>query len=344
MQARRDAQRWTIAIASRFLNAELPRMSHGAGVRYAPRCSASTTETPSFLLCDAFPMKLGTVQGLRRFPVKSMAGETLDSAPISTRGIPGDRGWAVYDETRGGVTNAKWNPLLRACRARYTRPPITDAEPPPVEITLPDGNVVRSSDANTARLLSEFLGRRVSLRSLGPPGSKGAPRVTAQGASADAIRELMGLEPGEPMADMSELTPERMHAMRDGNFFDALPMHLLTDVTLRTLAGIAPATAWDEQRFRPNILVSSTAAGGYPEFEWIGRRVRVGAATIEVAMACPRCVMATQATDQLPKDPQVMRTLVKATRHRAGVYARVVYPGEVRPGDELRLVEMPHGD
>lgn len=283
-------------------------------------------------------MTLGTVQGLRRFPVKSMAGETLDSALLSGRGIPGDRGWAVFDETRGGVTNAKWIPLLRACRARYTHAPVADAEPPPVEIALPDGSVLHSGDSDTVRLLGEFLGRPVSLRSLGPPGAEEAPRVTSQGVSPEAIRELMGLVPGEPMADMSDFTPERMRAMRNGNFFDALPLHLLTDVTLRTLAAIAPASAWDERRFRPNILVGSTASNGYPEFEWIGRRIRIGAAVVELAMACPRCVMSTQATDELPKDPQVMRTLVKATRHRAGVYAQVVELGEVNVGDELRLL------
>ena len=46
----------------------------------------------------------------------------------------------------------------------------------------------------------------------------------------------MGLLPDEPMADMSEFPPERLRLLRQGNFFDAFPIHLLSRTTLRTLA------------------------------------------------------------------------------------------------------------
>lgn len=280
-------------------------------------------------------MKLGTVQGLRRFPVKSMAGETLGSALLTTRGIPGDRGWAVFDEARGGVTTAKRIPALRACRARYTQTPDADGAPPPVEVALPDGSVFLTTDLDAGSRLSDFLGKPVSFRSLGPAGADSAPRVTSKDDPPDIFRQLMGLLPDEPLPDMSGFTPEVMQALRDGNYFDAFPLHLFTDTTLRTLAGLAPASAWDERRFRPNILVNSTASGGYPELDWLGRRVRIGDAVIEITVACPRCVMAIQAVGELPRDPQVMRTLVKETQQRAGVYARVVEPGTVCDGDEL---------
>jgi len=38
------------------------------------------------------------VAELWRYPVKSLAGEPLDSAEISTDGIPGDRVVQVYDD------------------------------------------------------------------------------------------------------------------------------------------------------------------------------------------------------------------------------------------------------
>lgn len=47
-------------------------------------------------------MRIGTVSGLWRYPVKSTGGERLESAVLTWRGIPGDRGWAVYDELRCG--------------------------------------------------------------------------------------------------------------------------------------------------------------------------------------------------------------------------------------------------
>jgi len=280
-------------------------------------------------------VRLGTVAQVWRYPVKSMSGERMQSAALTWRGIPGDRGWAVYDETRSGITGGKRLPPLRACGARYPSEPVAGAASPPAEITLPDGTRLMTDAADAPRRLSELLGRPVSLRGLGPAGSEAAPRLTSQGESAETVRALAGLLPGEPMPDMSEFPPERLRLLRQGNFFDGFPIHLLTRTTLRTLARLAPQSVWDERRFRPNLLVELDEAEGYPELEWIGRRLRVGSAVIEIASGCPRCVMVTQPVDDVPHDTQVLRTLVRETKHLAGIYARVVEEGEVRVGEEI---------
>jgi uncharacterized protein YcbX len=283
-------------------------------------------------------MRIGTITRLWRYPVKSMGGEPLETAALTWRGIPGDRGWAVYDETRNGITNAKRLPLLRACRARYTSEPVPGAGSPPAEIVLPEGAPVLSDSADAARRLGDLVGRPVTLRALGPAGSDAAPRLTTDGESPDTVRELMGVLPGEPMPDLSEFPPERLRLLRQGNFFDALPIHLLTRTTLGTLARLAPESTWDERRFRPNLLVETDAPGDYPELGWIRRRLRVGDAVIEIAAGCPRCVMVTQAVDELPQDHRVMRTLVRETKHTAGIYARVAEEGEVRVGDQVQML------
>jgi len=283
-------------------------------------------------------MRIGTISQLWRYPVKSMAGERLESATLSWRGIPGDRGWAVFDCDRNGVTNAKRQPLLRACKARYTSEPVAGAASPPARITLPDGAEVVTDSVNAARRLGDLLGRPVSLRSLGPIGSAAAPRLTMEGESEEAVRAMMGLLADEPMPDLSEFPPERLRLLRQGNFFDALPLHLLTRTTLDTLARAAPESAWDERRFRPNLFVEAEDPQGYPELGWLGRRLRVGTAVIEVVTGCPRCVVVTQAADDLPQDHRVMRTLVRETRHTAGIYARIAEEGEARVGDAVELV------
>lgn len=283
-------------------------------------------------------MRIGTVARLWRYPVKSMAGEPLEATSLTWRGIPGDRGWAVYDETRNGITGAKRLPPLRGCRARYASEPVAGAGSPPAEITLPDGSRVLTDSADAARRLSEAFGRPVSLRSLGPAGSEAAPRVATADESEETVRALMGLVPGEPMPDMSEFPPERLRLLRQGNFFDALPIHLLTRTTLRTLERLAPESLWDERRFRPNLVVDGDDRQDYPELEWIGRRVRVGAAILEIVTGCPRCVMATQAVEDLPQDHRVMRTLVRETKHTAGVYCGIVQEGGVRIGDEVEIL------
>jgi len=40
-------------------------------------------------------MVIGTIEGLRRYPIKSLAGETLESVEIGESGIPGDRAGAL---------------------------------------------------------------------------------------------------------------------------------------------------------------------------------------------------------------------------------------------------------
>lgn len=283
-------------------------------------------------------MRVGTVSQLWRYPVKSMAGERLDAASLSWRGIPGDRGWALYDETRGGITGAKRLPLLRACRASYADEPVAGAASPPARITLPDGAVLATDAPEAASRLGELLGRPVTLRPLGPAGSDAPARLTAQGESPEFFREMMGVLPDEPMADLGELSPERLAKLRQGNFFDAFPIHLLTRTTLRTLARLAPESVWDERRFRSNLFVEADDPEGYPELGWLHRRVRAGTAVMEVVMGCPRCVMVTQPVDELPQDHRVMRTLVRETKHTAGIYARVVEEGQVRVGDAVELL------
>jgi len=283
-------------------------------------------------------MRLGTVGQLWRYPVKSMAGERLERVAFSRRGIAGDRGWALFDETRQGITNAKRLPALRHCRALYTTEPVVDEGSPPVQITLPGGETIDSGAMNASARLSAFVGRAVQLRALGPLGSATPARILMQSEPEETVRVLHGLVPGEPMPDMRHFTPDRLRELRHDNFFDAYAAHVLTRTTLETMAQRAPTSAWDERRFRPNVLVDAVETEGFPELGWIGRQVRVGACVLEIAVGCPRCVMTTQPVDDLPHDPGVMRALVRETKHTAGVYAQVIEPGEARVGDPIELL------
>ncbi len=51
--------------------------------------------------------RIGTVGELRRYPVKSMLGETLERAEVRTRGLSGDRVCALIDAETGRVASAK---------------------------------------------------------------------------------------------------------------------------------------------------------------------------------------------------------------------------------------------
>src|SRR6267142_864442 len=106
-------------------------------------------------------MLIGTVQQIWRYPVKSMAGERLGECTVHSLGIPGDRGWALRDETSREITNGKRMPLLMQCAARYREEP-TYGVIPHVDITLPNGTTTSSDDPKVNSRLSEVLGKSVT--------------------------------------------------------------------------------------------------------------------------------------------------------------------------------------
>ncbi len=50
---------------------------------------------------------LGSVVSLRRYPVKSMMGEELNTCDVTDRGLLGDRAYALVDASNGKVVSAK---------------------------------------------------------------------------------------------------------------------------------------------------------------------------------------------------------------------------------------------
>lgn len=96
---------------------------------------------------------------LWRYPVKSVGGESLRSAPVSEYGIDGDRRWGVFDVETGTVLTARRTPELLLASAR-----VVEGE---VRIVLPDGRELGARDSG---VLTDWLGRRVELRAAGAEG------------------------------------------------------------------------------------------------------------------------------------------------------------------------------
>ena len=83
---------------------------------------------------------LGTVAGLWRWPVKSMAGEPVDALRVDHRGAGGDRTHAVLHEHKGArkPLTAREAPRLLAWHAAYPLDGTLDpAQPPLATVTAP---------------------------------------------------------------------------------------------------------------------------------------------------------------------------------------------------------------
>ncbi len=284
-------------------------------------------------------MIVGRVKEIWRYPVKSMAGEALTACTLRADGIPGDRGWAIRDETAGEIRGAKKLPQLLACAARYVEEP-DGAGIPPAEITLPDGRRVRSDAGEAADRLGALVGRRVTLWPRRPAEDaahyrRGLPDTPDMEAE---LRDLFGRLPDEPLPDLMIFPPELFeYTSVPGTYFDALPIHFLTTATLAALARANGASRFDVRRFRPNFVLECDG-DGFVENGWAGRRLRIGGAAVAVEMPCPRCVMTTLPQGDLPKDPGVLRTIVRDAGQNVGMYANVATVGAVAVGDPVELV------
>jgi hypothetical protein len=277
-----------------------------------------------------------------RYPVKSMQGERLDACVVTKTGIPLDRGWAVRDESQKTIRGAKYIPDLLNCSARYLEGTSAGLVPH-VEIALPDGSKVRSDEPGVHDALSAALGAAVKLWPLQP--EENADHFVARTPSGvrkiDDLRRVFGLEPGDSLPDFSRFPPSVLaeltqYATPRGTYFDAYPIDVLTQASLRYLQAFVPSSRLDIRRFRPNFLIADDGEmRALAEEAWVGSEIWLGEARLSVAVAAVRCIMTTRAQMDLPQDSAVMKALIRETRHCLSVYANVVKPGMVRTGDAL---------
>jgi len=188
--------------------------------------------------------RLGTVAGLRRYPVKSMLGEDLRASDVTWRGLAGDRVLAVVHRDTGKVASAKdprlWRGMLKLAAT---------GSGPLVKITLPDGTAITGSDPGVDALLSGLLGQPVTLTATPPPGA-----VLDRADPEEVLRNGLDVQARIEVGRLGAASPE-------GTFFDFAPLHLMTTSTLGRVAGLSPHGIVELERYRPNIVIRTSAPG-----------------------------------------------------------------------------------
>jgi hypothetical protein len=176
----------------------------------------------------------------------------------------------------------------------------------------------------------------VTLSTTPPPGAsldRAVPEaVLADGVTAEVPAEIIEIGAGAP----------------PGTFVDFAPLHLLTTATLDRIAGLSPRGVADQERYRPNVVIRTTAPG-FAENDWLDRYLAVGDDLIlRVIARTPRCAVPTLEHGPLPRDADALRVLARHNRLApvvnadpepcAGVYAEVLNPGRIHVGDSVFLV------
>ena len=279
-----------------------------------------------------------SISALYRYPVKSMGGDNLDNTALTKNGIPGDRCWTVKDEERGGIKGGKRFPQLMDMHAVLEHEPDALTLSPPVAITLPDQSRTHSTDPNVNQALSAAIGSPVSLWPLLSADQLEHYRRPPNPENFDQMayfRALFARTDDEPLPDLSAFPEELfIYESSPGTYFDAFPLLIMTTASLNAMTAATAESNFDVRRFRPNILLD-TDADGFVENSWVGRRLQVGSAILQINAICPRCVMTTHGFADLPKDPRVMRHLVRQNEGNLGVYASIEQSGNIKLGDQV---------
>ncbi|MEU9736895.1 MOSC N-terminal beta barrel domain-containing protein [Streptomyces sp. NPDC048002] len=269
------------------------------------------------------------LQSIHVHPVKAFRGTSPREAVVEPWGLTGDRRWMLIDDG-GKVVTQRQQPRLAQAAAellpggglRLSAPgaePLTVSVPRqgatvPAEIFRDKVEALPAEDPAVHDWCSAYLGLRVRLVHMDDPATR---------RPVDPEYAL----PGETVT-----------------FADGYPLLLTTTASLDALNSWIGEGAHAQEgplpmnRFRPNVVVSGTAA--WAEDEWT--RVAIGDVTFRVAKMCGRCVVTTtdQGTAARGKEP-----LYSLGRHRriGGklVFGQNLVPltgGTVRVGDPVRAL------
>jgi len=260
---------------------------------------------------------IGRVDSLWRYPVKSMRGEELNEAFVGFSGLYGDRLFAFRSSASPKgfpYLTAREQRKLLQYRPHYQHP---DKAARPVNLAEAE-----SLAPGATPVFADMQDLMVAVEA--PTGESLAIDDPA------LIRMLREGVSGSP-----DLKLVRSHRAMT----DCRPVSLLSVQTVRRL-GEEIESIVDKRRFRANIYLDVTGAGGFAENDFVGRSVRIGSkVVVSILERDPRCVMITLDPDTAESKPQILRQVAQAHDGMAGVYGAVLVEGLVRKGDAVGLLD-----
>lgn len=247
-----------------------------------------------------------TIAQIHRYPVKGLSPEALPQAALSPgEGLPGDRRFALHvgnlpfdADAPSWMAKTNFLMLMRDERLAKLRTRFDDASN--VLIIERDGKRVARGD------LTDSSGRIV-------------------------IEQFFAAYMGNDL----RRSPRVVSA----------PGHMFSDVAAKVVSIIGLASVRDLERvvrsrvdplrFRANLYLEELAA--WEELGWVGREITIGAVRAKVIKRIKRCAATNVDPQSGARDLNIPLALQNAYGHvDCGVYAEILTPGEIRPGDVVQ--------
>lgn len=285
-------------------------------------------------------VKVGKIKALWRYPVKGMAGELLQKCQLNEQGLWGDRVWALRDSIRQEIQSCKFRPELLMCASRLIETEQHELDDH-VEITFPNGQVLRSDDQQINNALSKLVGHASTLELKRSANNLDFYRRYKKDNTTwlAELKQTFEREPGEPLPDLDHLPQSAQDFVSIlGTFFLVSPIHFVTTATIETLKHHAPEADWSIERFRPNVLIETEPGfEGLVEQSWVQHRLVINSMTIDCTDTTPRCGAITKPQPNIGFDKQVLRTVVAKANQNVGIYGQTKDIGILSVGDAVFL-------
>jgi len=210
------------------------------------------------------------VNGLWRYPVKSMAGEAVEAVELDADGVAGDRRWGVRDLDTDRLASAKKPRPFGGLLDWSAR--ITDDGT--VEVASPGGQTWTAGDPDLDTALSRAFDRPLVL----------APVEAGREETYDSEWPEI---PGTALSEVEVELPVAMMTER-ASFVDLAAVHLIVEESVAHLSELIGAEV-PIRRFRPTALLRSVmeAAPGFVDLAWVDRAATAGDVGLHIGGPAP---------------------------------------------------------
>ena len=254
-------------------------------------------------------------------PVRALGLQHPTSIDVNFGGVLEDRRFYLIDQHGHILDRLRAGTLVQV--AAETNPAGTW-----LRMTFPDGRVLEGDVALGEPVKTHIYGREAYGRVVGGPWA-----AALQPYAHD--RPLLVVRCDRPGGTR----------IRDGETQVRNAVSLVGDGSIAELGRRLGVDHVDARRFR--MLVEIEGATPHEEDTWIGRRVAIGSAVLEITKPDARCAITTQDPDTGERDLDTLRTILGYRGFRAndpdkkidfGVLGDVHLPGQISVGDEVNVL------
>jgi len=262
---------------------------------------------------------IARIAALWRYPVKSCAGEAVDSLQLDADGWPeGDRGWGIADAA-GELTWMGAHPRLALVSTALTADGL--------ELKARGRSLTVALDAGEATKLRGWNGERQDFDILQAWDAGDDAAALLRATTGERLRLVRLSVEAQRRPILNAL-----HIVGDGS------LQAWQDALAQPLTGLA-------QRARPNLLLRGDDGAELPPFiEDVLMEARIGDLRLRRSSVCVRCVVPTVDPARGEPQAQALDALTRLTAERApgapvqfGVYACGSGAGRLSVGDRVEL-------